>query len=116
MPLHRRSIFQSNYKELYDAKQSKLLEEVERQMSQPTRMRDGKKVPVTGTVTMYGGLMAAVCSSPSNKMDQDEVSQKGKNSSMDVTILVSQGEDSRPHAHQGLAPSMGSSARKRHPG
>jgi hypothetical protein len=99
MPLHRRSIFQSNYKELYDAKQSKLLEEVERQMSQPTRMRDGKKVPVTGTVTMYGGLMAAVCSSPSNKMDQDEVSQKGKNSSMDVTSLVSQGEDSRPHAH-----------------
>jgi hypothetical protein len=116
MPLHRRSIFQSNYKELYDAKQSKLLEEVERQMSQPTRVRDGKKVPVTGTVTMYGGLMAAVCSSPSDKMDQDDVSYKGKNSSMDVTSLASHGDDSRPQAHQILGHSLASSARKRHPG
>ena len=100
MPLHRRSIFQSNYKEMYDAKQSKLLEEVERQMSQPTRVRNGKKVPVTGTVTMYGGLMAAVCSSPSEKMDQDDfVSEKGKKSSMDIMSLASHGEDSRPHAH-----------------
>ena len=116
MPLHRRSIFQSNYKELYDAKQSKLLEEVERQMSQPTRVRHGKKIPVTGNVTMYGGLMAAVCSSPSDKMDRDDFSHKGKNSSMDVTSLASHGEDSRPQAHQALGPSLGSSARKRHPG
>jgi len=69
MPLHRRSIFQPNYKELYDPKQSKLLEEVERQMSQPTRIKAGKKVAVAGHVTMYEGLMAAVCSSPSEKAD-----------------------------------------------
>jgi hypothetical protein len=60
-------------------------------MSQPTRMKGGKKVPVTGTVTMYEGLMAAVCNSPSERGDQDEGDsiKGGKNSSMDVVSMGS---------------------------
>jgi hypothetical protein len=67
-------------------------------MSQPTRVKDGKKVPVTGQLTVYEGLMAAVCSSPSEKGEyDDEFSIKGgKNSSMEVGgSLGTHGDDSK---------------------
>ncbi len=67
-------------------------------MSQPTRIKQGKKVAAAGHVTMYEGLMAAVCSSPSDKAENyDDTGFNPKNSSMDVTSLASHGDESRAH-------------------
>ena len=59
----------------------------------------GKKVAVAGHITMYEGLMAAVCSSPSEKADYEDGGMSyynKKNSSMDVVSMGSHGEESRP--------------------
>ena len=82
MPLHRRSIFQNNYKDMYEAKQTKLLEEVERQMSQPTKPLKGGVKKNPGQITVYEGLMAAVASNNSDKGDNDD--EDSKRSSQNV--------------------------------
>jgi hypothetical protein len=78
-------------------------------------MMGGKKVAIAGSITMYEGLMAAVCSSPSDKGENEEgFSNKRKNSSMEVTSLGTHTEEMKQQqSHNGTT---NGSARKRAPG